>query len=259
MPDEPPDGIPDGRWVDYQCRRPDEPTERDGFRSCHHCGELHRTTHDRTHPKDRDGHHPKDRDGHRPSAHRAERADGSHLCRHGPVHETTHGTDRAAAPDDRERDAARHRNTNPRCRHRRRLPGSRRPPNFVTSIPTTNSTTPAQLARRPDADASRNRWATRETGAATLRWEVRSSEAAIRCRTRNSTGPNPTDRDQPDRRRRNAVHRIRRHRRRNGRSHPGRRLGATCRRSSVPPALRPRAVPALSCPRPDRSSRHDPG
>ena len=240
-PAEQPDATPDGTWDGYPCRhwREQQP-EHDESRWCHHCAARHRTDHDEHHPMGLAAHHPMDHDGHHRSAHRVGHAGDYHWCHHARARAPA-----AATLDDRESDAGRHRSRNPRCRHHRHRNHS------------SNQRTRVQWVRRPDEDATPIQWATRGRDAATHPSAVRSSAGEIRCRRRNSTGPHPGDR--PARHRRNEVHRNRRHRRRNGRSHFGRPFGATCRRSSVPPALRPRAVLLLSCSRPDRSSRRDPG
>jgi hypothetical protein len=213
-----------------------------GSRSCRH-GERRPKDHGERRPKDHGERRPKDHGGRRRWAHRDVPVDDLHSCHHGQV--------RASGPDDRAPVGAQHPNTNPRCR-RRRLPR----PNRSQNRSTCHSATMGQSAHRPDADENPSPWPTPGRGEATHPWGVRSSVATIRSRSRNSTEHHPIHR--LARRRRNATHRNR-HRRRNHHWRSDRRSGATCRRSSVPPALRPRAILALSCSRPDRSSRRDPG
>ena len=218
------------RSVDYRCRRDAHRPERVESRWCHHFGARHPTV-----GPIPDSRNPRVRDERRPTDRRDEHADGSHSCRH---------ADQAhSEPVDRALDAARHPNTNPRCRRRRH-------PMHPTS-PTRR--VPWAHRRSADEDASPNQWVTRERVAATRRWPARSSAAMVRYRSRNSTGRHRCD--QPVRRRRSEVHRNRRREHRRARRVPRRRYGATCRRSSIPPALRRRAVPALSSARPGRSCR----
>lgn len=236
----------DGPWADFPSRRHfDWRPVRGGFRSCHHSARRFPTGHGERRPKDHGERCLTDRDERRPRVHRAGREGDFRSCRHAPVHapEPDGQEPDGQEPDDQEPGGVLHPSTNPRCRPRRRnLPTSQR--------------RPVQSVRRPAADVNPIPWVNRGTDEAVLRWVARSSAEATQRRNRNSMGHRPHVRSV--RRRRNAVRRSRRLRRRNDRSHPGRLIGATCRRSSVPPALRPRAILALSCPRPDRSSRRDP-
>lgn len=220
------DLVRDARWDDFPCRRRRgwQPAFG-GFRWCLHYDERHRTDRDELRPTDHDELRPTDHGVRRPTVHQGGREADFHWCRH--------GTRPAGEPDDPERVGAQHPNTNPRCRRHRRH----------------RTTRWEQWARRSVVGANPNQWANRGRGGAVLRWVARSNAEATRPRSRNSTVHCPTHRH-----RRNGVHRSRLRRRTNPRRH----YGATCRRSSVPPALRRRAVLALSCSRPDRSSRRDP-
>lgn len=228
----------------FRCRPDGLPTVIDASRWCHRIDAHHPTVRG---SQIRGARRPRDRDAHFRSARRVGLVGDFRSCRLGARRTTCHELVRERAhsePDDQEPDGAPYPSTNPRCRHRRHR--------TIRQIPTA----PERSVRRRDGDADATPRVTRGRDEATRRWPVRSSAAADRCH--QNSAAHRTIRWLA-RRRRIGVHRNRRREHRRARRVPRRRYGATCRRSSVPPALRRRAVPALSCSRPGRSSRRGRG